>query len=218
MPLNCGAGEDSWESLGLQGDQTVNLKGNQPWIFIGRSDAETETPVFWSSNADPLDKFLMLGKIEDRRRRGCQTWTWANFGRWWGRERPGVSQSMGSQSGTLLGKWITTKATFNCSIATYVYYIKQYRFNWTCIKIQVQMDLYSNSGSAIYLLNLSFITLTMSARFSVYRSRNIMFTYETYNGESGRNLKRLEVVWRFFNHYVKRHRYFSLFIWWRSGI
>ena len=43
------------------------------------------------------------------------------------------------------------------------------------------MDLYSNSGSAIYLLNLSFITLTMSARFSVYRSRNIMFTYETYN-------------------------------------
>ena len=41
------------------------------------------------------------------------------------------------------------------------------------------MDLYSNSGSAIYLLNLSFITLTMSARFSVYRSRNIMFTYET---------------------------------------
>ena len=35
MLLNCGVGEDSWESLGLQGDQS--------WVFIGRTDAETET-------------------------------------------------------------------------------------------------------------------------------------------------------------------------------
>ena len=41
--LNCGVelgvGEDSWESLGQQGDPT-NPKGNQSWIFIGRTDAE----------------------------------------------------------------------------------------------------------------------------------------------------------------------------------
>ena len=44
----------------------VNPKGNQPWIFIGRTDAETEAPILW-----PLDaKTLMLGKIEGRRRRG----------------------------------------------------------------------------------------------------------------------------------------------------
>ena len=36
--------------------------------------------------------------------------------------------------------------------------------------------------------------------------------------EASRNLKRLVVVWRFFSHYVKRHRCFSFFIWWRSGI
>ena len=47
MLLNCGVGEDSSEFLGLQGDQPVNLKGNQSWIFIGRSDAEAETPILW---------------------------------------------------------------------------------------------------------------------------------------------------------------------------
>ena len=44
MLLNCGIGEDSWESLGLQGDQT-SPKGNQSWIFIGRTDAEA--PILW---------------------------------------------------------------------------------------------------------------------------------------------------------------------------
>ena len=37
---NFGAREDSWESLGQQGDQT-----NQPWIFIGKNDAGAEAPV-----------------------------------------------------------------------------------------------------------------------------------------------------------------------------
>ena len=49
MLLNSGAAEDSWESLGLQEDQTVNPKGNQPWIFIGRIDAEA--PILWPSDA-----------------------------------------------------------------------------------------------------------------------------------------------------------------------
>ena len=44
----------------------VYPKGNQSWIFIGRTDAETEAPILW-----PLDaKTLMLGKIEGRRRSG----------------------------------------------------------------------------------------------------------------------------------------------------
>ena len=47
--LICGVGEDSWESLGLQGDQTSQSKGNQSWIFTGRSDADAEakTPILW---------------------------------------------------------------------------------------------------------------------------------------------------------------------------
>ena len=46
--------------------------------IIGRTDAEVEAPVFWSSdvNSDSLEKSLMLGKIEGRRRRGHQRMRW----------------------------------------------------------------------------------------------------------------------------------------------
>ena len=59
--LNCGVGEDSWVSLGLQGDQPVNPKWNQSWIFIGRTDAEGETPTLWP----PYVKNWLSGKDPD---------------------------------------------------------------------------------------------------------------------------------------------------------
>ena len=76
--LNCGVGEDSWESLRLQGDPAVHPKGNQSWIFIGRTDAEAETPYVGRlmRRTDSLEKTLMLGKIEGRRRRGWQRMRW----------------------------------------------------------------------------------------------------------------------------------------------
>ena len=46
MLLNCGVGEDFWESL-YKEIKSVNPKGNQSWIFIGRTDAEVEAPIFW---------------------------------------------------------------------------------------------------------------------------------------------------------------------------
>ena len=46
MLLNCCVGEDSWESLGVQENPT-SPKGNQTWIFFGRTDTEAETPVLW---------------------------------------------------------------------------------------------------------------------------------------------------------------------------
>ena len=58
MLLNCGVGEDSWESLGLQG---VHPKGNQFWIFIGRTDAKAETPILWPPHA----KSWLFGKDPD---------------------------------------------------------------------------------------------------------------------------------------------------------
>ena len=51
MLLNCGVGEDSWESLGLQGDPTVHSKGGQSWVFIGKTDVEVETPIVWPPDA-----------------------------------------------------------------------------------------------------------------------------------------------------------------------
>ena len=78
MLLNCVVGEDSWESLGLQGDPPVYPKWNQSWIFIGRTDAEAETPVFGHlmQRTHSLVKTLMLEKIEGKRRRGQQRMRW----------------------------------------------------------------------------------------------------------------------------------------------
>ena len=53
MLSNCDAGEDSWESLGQQ--------GNQSWIFIGRTKAEAEAPILWPPDA----KSQLIGKDSD---------------------------------------------------------------------------------------------------------------------------------------------------------
>ena len=45
-------------------------------MFIGRTDVEAETPILWPPDADSFEKTLMLGKIEGRRRRGCQRMRW----------------------------------------------------------------------------------------------------------------------------------------------
>ena len=52
MLLNCGVGEDSWGSLGLQEVKPVNPKGNLFWIFIGSTEAEPETPILWPPDAN----------------------------------------------------------------------------------------------------------------------------------------------------------------------
>ena len=67
MLLNCGVGEDSGESLGLQGDQ--------PWYFFGRNDAKAETPVLWPPHA----KSWLTGKDSDA-------------GREWGQEEKGMTE------------------------------------------------------------------------------------------------------------------------------
>ena len=57
--------------------QPVHPKRDQSWVFIGRTDAEAETPVLWplDGKTDSLEKILMLGKIEGRRR-GQQRMRW----------------------------------------------------------------------------------------------------------------------------------------------
>ena len=50
----------------------VNPKGNQPRIFIGRTDAEAEAPIFWPPDVKSqlIGKYSDAGKIESRRKRG----------------------------------------------------------------------------------------------------------------------------------------------------
>ena len=61
--------------------QPVHPEGDQTWIFTGRTDALAETPILWPPDVthwktDSLEKTLMLGKIEGRRRRGWQWMRW----------------------------------------------------------------------------------------------------------------------------------------------
>ena len=58
--------------------QPVHPKGDQSWVFTGRTGAEAETPILghlmWRTNS--LEKTLMLGKIEGRRRREQKSMRW----------------------------------------------------------------------------------------------------------------------------------------------
>ena len=58
--------------------QPVHPKGDQSWVFIGRTDVEAETPKLshLMQRADSLEKTLMLGGIGGRRRRGWQRMRW----------------------------------------------------------------------------------------------------------------------------------------------
>ena len=116
MLLNYGVEEDSWEFLDCKEIQPVYPKGNQSWMFIGKIDAEAETPILWPPDA----KNQLIGKDrcwerlksegEDREWDGWMaspTWwarVWVNSRSWW-KGKPGVLRSMGSQG---LGHyWVT---------------------------------------------------------------------------------------------------------------
>ena len=72
MLLNCGIGEDSWESLGLQEVQPVHFKQNKSWLFIGRIDAEAETLILWP----PDIQYWLIWKDPD----AGKDWRWEEKG------------------------------------------------------------------------------------------------------------------------------------------
>ena len=73
--------------------QPVHPKGDQSWVFIGRTDVEAEAPILGHlmRRADSFEKTLMLGKIEGRRRRGRQRMRWLD----------GITDSMNMSLGRL---------------------------------------------------------------------------------------------------------------------
>ena len=91
--------------------QPVHSKGDQSWVFIGRTDAKLKLQYFGylMQRVDSLVKTLMLGGIGGRRRKGHQRMRWldgitdsmdvglVDSGSWWWTGRPGVLRFMGSQ-------------------------------------------------------------------------------------------------------------------------
>ena len=89
--------------------QPVNPKGNRSWIFIGRTDAEAETPILWPPAAKNWhlkrpwcwERLKVGGEGDDTgwdgwmASRTRRTWVWVNSGRWWWTGRPGVLQLWG---------------------------------------------------------------------------------------------------------------------------
>ena len=129
MLLNCGVGEDSWESLVLQGDPTSPSEGKsvlnihwKDWCWSWISN----TLATWCEELTHLKRhwcweWLKVGEEgDDRGWDGWMTsliqwtWVWVNSGSWWWTGRPDVLQSMGSQRvghdwATELTDWLLTK-------------------------------------------------------------------------------------------------------------
>ena len=75
MLLNCSVGEDSWESLGLQGDPTGPFWRRSTLGFLWKNDAKDETPILWPRHV----KIWLIGKDSDA-------------GRDWGQEEKGPTE------------------------------------------------------------------------------------------------------------------------------
>jgi len=112
--------------------QPVHPKGNQSWIFIGRTDAEAETPTLghlkWRT--DSFEKTLMLGKIEGGRRRDNRGWDgwmasptqwtciWASSGSWWWTGEPCAAVHGVTKSQTRLSNyWTDINNSFHRNIS-----------------------------------------------------------------------------------------------------
>ena len=109
MLLNCGVGEDSWESLlDCKETKPVRTKGNQSWLFIGRADAEAESSNTLAAWCEGLihwkrpwcwERLKAGGEGDDREWDGWiasptrRTWVWASSGNWCWRGKPGMLHS-----------------------------------------------------------------------------------------------------------------------------
>ena len=100
--------------------QPVHPKGDQSWVFIGRTDAEAETPILWLPHAKSwlIGKDPDAGRVWGQEEKGMTedemalmasltqcTWVWVNSGSWWWTGKPGMLQFMGSQR--VRHDWVT---------------------------------------------------------------------------------------------------------------
>ena len=108
----------------------VNAKGNQSWIFIGRTDAEAEAPILWLPDVKNwlIVKHPDAGKDWRKEEKGMTedempsptwwTWVWASSRSWWWTRKPGALQSMVSQRAghnwATEVKWLATPWTVAC--------------------------------------------------------------------------------------------------------
>ena len=125
---NCTESIEFLESpLGYKEIKSVNPKGNQSWIFIGRTDAKAEAPILWPPDLKSwiIRKDSDGGKDWRQEEKGWQRTRWwdvitnsmdmnlSNSGRWWRTGKPGIAAVHGATKGRIqLNDWTTT--TIDC--------------------------------------------------------------------------------------------------------
>ena len=143
-------GEDSWESLHCKEIKAVNPRGNQPWTFMGSTEAEAEGPVFWPPNA----KSQLIGKdpdaVEDRREeeKGMAEYKMIGWHHWFNgyefEQAPGVGDDRDdwcaavlgvSKSRTRLSNWTELKNWFTVGDFSS-------RYSWIFQKVWVSLNFY----------------------------------------------------------------------------
>ena len=155
--------------------QPVLPKGEQSWVFIGRTDAEAETLILWPPHVkswltgkEPDGESLKAGaESDDRGWNGWMasltqwTWVWVGSRSWWWTGRPGVLQSVGLERVDMTE-----------------------RLNWTlllCVQSAKLWLTLETSGTAVLQASLSFQYLPEVAQTHVSWVSDTMLHYEWVN-------------------------------------
>ena len=202
MLLNCGVGEDSWESLGLQGDPTSPFWRRsvlsvhwKDWCWSWNSN----TLATWCEELTYLkrpwcwERLKVGGEGDDRGWDGWMasltqwTWVWVNSGSWWWTGRPGVLQSMGSQR--VGHDWVTALNLFialhrccfkkNWSFVTILYW--HYFSNSFCL-FCVSVPHFGNSQNFSNFCIIIFVLVILIVIFTVTITKRLWVTEASDDG------------------------------------
>ena len=157
MLLNCGVGEDSWESLGLQGDPTSPFWRRSALGFLWNEWCWSWNSSTLATSCKELTHWKRLwcweglgarGQGDDRGWDGWMasptwwTWVWVNSGSWWWTGRPVMLQFMGSQR--VGHDWVTELNWTDEAIAIFVAGQMQHGKKANCVLVSSWKELWSH--------------------------------------------------------------------------